>query len=309
MRNEMIRISVRSMFELQKLRIQSGNRITSAFRVKLGLNPSEAEEENEEASQILNNLRSEFKRITDGVKRITKNFKSDSQLITSRSELALIESYERQLEAENIHKKAILDELSREPIWTEYLIDVRGVGETLAGVLVSEIDIERCNSISALIAYAGLDVVVYEDEDGVTHEEGRCRKRHHLVPKTYTNREGKVVETVGITFNPFLKTKLIGVLGPSFLKLGGPYRKIYDDYKHRLEHHPKHKDKTKAHRHNMAIRVMVKTFLADLWTVWRTLEGLPVRPSYAEEKLGIVHSKPKHIQEVLDRINQKGRAA
>lgn len=43
------------------------------------------------------------------------------------------------------------------------------------------------------------------------------------------------------------------------------------------------------HRKNMAIRYMVKVFLKDLWVAWRTLEGLPVTPDYAEAKLGLKH--------------------
>jgi hypothetical protein len=35
---------------------------------------------------------------------------------------------------------------------------------------------------------------------------------------------------------------------------------------------------------------MVKIFLVDLYTAWRTIEGLPVEPSYAEGKLGKKHA-------------------
>lgn len=288
----MIRASIRSFYDLQQLRIQNGNRIAAAFRVKLGLHSSQAEEEVKEAAEILEDLRKEFKRVTDGVKRITKNFKSDSQLLTTRAELALIESYERQLEAEAVHSKAIEDELSREPIWTEYLVNVRGVGPLMAGVMLSEIDIHKCNSISALHKYCGLDVVTREDDNGDLIGEGRSMKKHHLVPKQYTNRAGETVDTVGITYNPFLKTKMVGVLADVIIKLGGPYKDTYTDYKNRLENHPKHKDKSKGHRNAMAKRYMIKMLLADLWRKWRTLEGLEVRPSYAEEKLGLVHSHP-----------------
>lgn len=292
MQNQFMRCSVRSLYDMQKLRIQNGNRITAAFRVKLGLESSQAEEENEEANELLNELRAEFKRLTDGVKRITKNIKCDSPLISNRGELALLEAYERQLEAEKIHAKAIEEELKNCAIWTDYLLDIRGVGPLMAGVILSEIDITKCNSISALWKYCGLDVLVYQNDKGETLEEGRCKQRHHLVPRTYANKKGEVIETIGITFNPFLKTKMVGVLGTVFIKVGGKYREIYDGYKHRLENHPKHANKTKGHRHAMAIRYMMKEFLADLWTTWRKFEGLPVRPSYAEEKLGLVHSKP-----------------
>jgi len=289
MRNEITRCSVRSLYDQQKLRISVGNRICAAFRVKLGLESSEAEEENPDASKLLKELRAEAKRITDSVKRVTKNTPCDSPLITTISELSLLNSYEKMLESEALHEKVIMDELSREPIWTEYLVNVRGVGPLMAGVMLSEIDIHKCNSISALQKFAGLDVITYEDDEGVTHEEGRCREKRHLIPKTYTNRKGEVKETVGITFNPFLKTKLVGVLADVILRLGGPYKDIYDGYKHRLANHPKHKDKTPLHRHNMAKRYAIKQLLADLWREWRILEGLPVKGTYAEDVLGIVH--------------------
>lgn len=279
-----MKVAVKSLYALQKLRVQQGNRIAASFRYKLGLNPSQAEKENEDAENLLKELRAEFKRITDGIKRITKATKTDSPLITTSGELALLEAYEMMLASEAKHESAVKNLLEQEPIWLNYLLGIRGCGPLMAGVIVSEIDIHKCNSISALWKYCGLDVVISE---GIN--EGRCRKKHHLAAKTYVNGDGEIIETVGITFNPFLKTKLIGVLGTCFVKLGGKYRDIYDSHKHWLENHPKHMEKTKGHRHNMAVRFMVKEFLADLWTEWRTLEGLEVRPRYAEEKLGIKH--------------------
>lgn len=291
MRNEIIRISVRSLYDMQKLRIQQGNRIAASFRTKLGLASSEAEEANQDAEKLLKQLRDEYRRITDGVARITKTFKSDSTIITSMSELRLLESYERQLEAEAIHEKAIMAELENERIWTEYLKDVRGVGPLMAGVILSEYDINKAAMVSQMWSYAGLDVVLSEDENGNIIGEARSKKKHHLVKKTYTNRDGEIVETVGISFNPFLRTKLLGVLAPVFLKLGGKYKTIYDGHKNRLQNTPRHADKPKLHIHNMAMRYMIKIFVQDLYVAWRTIEGLPVRAPYAEEKLGIVHSK------------------
>lgn len=49
------------------------------------------------------------------------------------------------------------------------------------------------------------------------------------------------------------------------------------------------KDTTDAHRHNAAIRKMMKQFLIDLYVEWRMIEGLPVREPYAEEYLGKKH--------------------
>ena len=49
------------------------------------------------------------------------------------------------------------------------------------------------------------------------------------------------------------------------------------------------KDETKGHRDNAARRYMIKMFLKDLYVVWRTVEGLPVRAPYQEEYLGHKH--------------------
>lgn len=153
----------------------------------------------------------------------------------------------------------------------------------MSGVIISEIDISKCKYASSLWMYSGLDVA----SDGA----GRSKKKEHLVEFSYIDREGKEQTKLGITFNPFLKTKLVGVLGPSFLRSGNEkYTECYYNYKNRLENHPLHKEKTKLHRHNMAIRYMVKRFLVDLYYDWRTLEGLPVEKEYSEGKLGMKHA-------------------
>lgn len=120
---------------------------------------------------------------------------------------------------------------------------------------------------------------------------GRSRRAEHLVDVKYVNKDGKEDVRKGITFNPFLKTKLMGVLANSFIKTGNAeYRKVYDDYKTRLETEARWKDESKGHRHNAAKRFMIKRFLSDLYIKWRTLEGLPVYEGYVENKLTMTAS-------------------
>lgn len=178
---------------------------------------------------------------------------------------------------------------------------------------------------------------------------GRSRRKEHLIDVEYKAKDGTIKTRKSITFNPFLKTKLIGVLGPSFLRAGGKYKDLYNEYKFRISNMPQHMDlvivdgdgpvgmniagafpttskrhkdgfrfkteqgflidkslgcyddtgqtrratyrrgKTRGHRHNMAVRYMVKLFLNDLYNAWRELEGLPVAPTYQEAKLGHTH--------------------
>ena len=109
--------------------------------------------------------------------------------------------------------------------------------------------------------------------------------------REYVTADGEVKTRKSITFNPFLKTKLVGVLAGSFLKqTPNQYRTVYDNYKHRIESDSRHVDKTLGHRHNMAMRYMVKMFLIDLYKAWRQIEGLPVAPSFHEGKLGHRHA-------------------
>ena len=181
----------------------------------------------------------------------------------------------------------------------------------------------------------------------VTFENvGRSRKEFCLEEREYLNKEGEMAIRNSITFNPFLKTKLVGVLGSSFLRAGAtfvdgvklgaarrmdmakemgfelqkkkkdgpdvpkpddqvtaflrdnginvkversPYGQAYYNYKDRLNNTRRHDDKSDGHKHNMAMRYMVKRFLVDLHIAWRTAEGLPVSVEYSEGKLGMKH--------------------
>jgi len=281
-----IRVIVRGAYDLQELRIQMGNRIVSNFKAKLGQAPSESESElDEDAKQIMKDIRSSYKKITDGVKNFPKhkNFIGD-EIISSFTELCLVGQYIDLETDEYRHFKRMEHVLEDVPIYAEYLKHIRGIGPAMAGVIVSEIDISKARYPSSLWKYCGIDTA----EDG----KGRSRRPEHLVKVKYRNKDGVESERNSITFNPFLKTKLIGVLANSFIKLANPiYAQIYRNYKHRLENHPAHADKTKAHRNNMAKRYLIKMFLVDLYKAWRALEGLPVNPPYHEAKLCIVHSK------------------
>lgn len=281
-----IKIMVRGAYDIQKLRIMMGNRIVANFKAKLGQKPGMSEEELEEAEKtILGTLRASYKKITDGVTTLPRqsSFKGD-EVISSYTELVLVDQYLSLEQQEDKQFSRLKNVLKDFPIYNEFLADVHGIGPAMAGVILSEINIHAAQYPSSLWKYAGLDVA----GDG----KGRSRKKEHLVNRDYIDKDGEPATRVGITFNPFLKTKLVGVLGSSFIKQSAtkcPYRKIYDDYKHRLENMPAHADKSKGHRHNMAVRYAVKRFLADLYVAWRKLEGLPVATEYSVGKLGIIH--------------------
>jgi len=281
MSNRIIRVLVRGAYDIQKLRIQMGNRIVGNYKARLGIPPGTKEKDQFEADKILKEIKSLFKKITDGV--VTLDNKIDlggNVLIADYTELCLVKEYLVFEAQEEMHFKRIQEELENFPIWTEYLKNIRGVGPAMAGIIISEFDIEKAKHISAFWKYAGLDVA----EDG----KGRSRREEHLVPKEYVDKKGELKTRMSITFNPLVKTKLTGVLAGVLIRLGNEkYVKIYKDYKFRLENHAVYKDTTKLHRHRMATRYMMKIFLSDLWLAWRALEGLPITEPYAVAKLGM----------------------
>jgi len=279
--NAMLKAAVNGFYSMQKTRIRVGNNVVANFKIKIGQEPSKSEETlDTDAKLLLRNLRTSYKKITDGIVGMTpRKFKEDG-LISEYSEFSLIQQYFDLVAAEENALKQITYAVKKFPIYKHFLEDVKGVGPTMAAVIISGFDIHKAQYASSLWAYAGLDVV---------GNKGRSRIKEHLVDQTYLDAEGKEQIKKGISFNPFMKTKLIGVLGSSFVKTNGVYREVYDNYKHRIQHMPAHAEKTKAHINNMAIRYTVKRFLVDLYTAWRTLEGLPVADEYSKAKLGIHH--------------------
>lgn len=205
--------------------------------------------------------------------------------------------------------KEISSTLKQIPIFNAWLTHQKGVGPTMAGVLLAFIPMHNIPTCGKLWAYCGLAV-----RTGVADRRIKGQKA---------------------TFNPWLKAKLTFVLGGSFIKSNSPWRKFYDDYKHRKEntlvqicmgckgtglYKPSQKDIeaatrdneptpkpskcancagtggpapwgcNKKHRNIASMRYMVKMFLQALYVEWRTIDGLPVRVPYAEEYLGRIHS-------------------
>lgn len=275
-----LKTMVSGMYQIQDTKIRLGNQLSAYFRERNGIEPSEATE----VDCSMDTVKKTFRSIVGDKPEISARRKYLYEgLISNYAELVMIRHYIHMEESEKTLANNLKYVLREIPIYTEWLEGVLGVGPSMAGVIISEIDISRAKYASSIWKYAGLDVA----KDG----RGRSRRAEHLTDYEYLAKDGDQKTRRGITFNPFLKTKLVGVLGASFIKQSdSPYRKIYDDYKHRLENNPVHQEKTKGHRHNMAVRYMVKQFLVDLYENWRRIEGLTVFAPYHEAKLGLKHA-------------------
>jgi hypothetical protein len=294
-----LRAAVRFFYDLQKLRIQSGNR---------------GGPQAEHAEAALDDVDKAF-------------------LTKTSAGLDL-------LEKEGLHEIARL--LKGVPIYESWLKDQRGIGPTMAGVLLSEINIENCNTASQLWSFCGVGL-----------KDGKIQRR---------------VKGQKANYNPWLKSKVLKVIGDCLLRAKSPWKDFYDNYKYRKQNtildtcaccngsgrmkveeekpkgsgqpsstsapgegsqpyekgepmrssqpevigepnaqgHPTSTGEPKtskcsncngtggpapwgrsdAHRHQASIRYMVKMFLLELWKQWRAIEGLEVRPSYHEQYLG-----------------------
>lgn len=191
----------------------------------------------------------------------------------------------------------------KEHVMWPWLNNVRGCGVMMAAAMISQFDINRAPRPSNFWSFAGLGV----------KPDGRAPRREAGLIQA----DGRK----GLPYNGWLRTKLVGVLGPGFLRANNEeYRAIYDGYRHRLEsagccslpvaEHSKSKSSiaewfpsgskagakpgdfcTKGHMHNKAVRYIVKMFLLALWEEWRRVENLPIVAPYAEAKLGMKHGE------------------
>ena len=322
MSDTIIRAMIRGAYDLQKHRIMVGNRLCANFRVKLGLAPSQKEDDDKEKSKILKQLRIRYDSITQGVVEVSRrrDYQYDG-VISDYTELCFISEYIMLEKREKKQFRRIGTALESVPIYTEFLSKVKGIGSAMAGVIISEIDISKAKYASSLHKYAGLDTasawyqthkdgqplkkLIFSEPDEIPgsdlfHDDGngnqweminkgRSNKKEHLVEIKYVDKHGELNTRKSLSYNKWLKTKLMGTLAPLFIKTKSPYADVYYNYRHRIDNMPKHKDKSDGHKMRMAHRYMIKMFLIDLYKAWRPLEGLPAYDPYHEAKLGLKH--------------------
>jgi hypothetical protein len=293
----MLKIAGRILYDYQKLRISTANRITSYFRRRLGQKPSQKLEESkvsDEKLDLLDLVQKEYKLIADGITsnkvKIEELIKKEKRTyINSLQEFKLIEPYIQLRKAEKNIEKSLIPYLESIPIYSRFLKNVKGCGPLMSMILISYLDVKKAKYVSSFWKYAGIDVVINKETG---EGEGRSKKKDHLTQVKYIDKNGEEKEKDSITFNPTLRTKLLGVLAPCFIKARSPYKEHYDNSKFRYKNDPKHKDKTPKHIDRMATRIMIKLFLKDMYLVMCEVEGIEPQLDYAEAKYNLFHSGP-----------------
>jgi hypothetical protein len=202
-----------------------------------------------------------------------KALMTDEQLDKLKEKPFFIDLFEAFTILEKKADKRIEKEMRKHNMWNT-VTSVRGLGPILAARLLLNIDIHRAKNAGSLVKYAG-----------------------YAVNRTTNKADGKV-KGEKLCYNQDLKVTVYLIVC-SFIKVANcPYRQDYDNAKLRYEElypdkpsDPKLVDpnkvyKTKAHRHQMAIRKVARLFLCHLHQVWSEKEGLEVRLPYALEHLG-----------------------
>ena len=297
----MVRSAIKTYYDFEQIRISMGNRIVTSFNIQNGQNPSESKDNiNDDMQKAIKVFEKEYQRITDAYVEnkgriktiIEKNQGENTDLklskIRSDSDYFMIDAYVGLCEKEENLKKVVLNSLKGIPIYDDFLANVKGCGPLMSGILITYLDIYKAKYKSSFLKYAGIDTY-YNEEKG--KYIGTTKFRVEMIE--YVDKNGEIKEKKSITYQPFLKTKLLGVLAGSFIKTKSDYAVPYYEYKNRKLNDPRMKGESLAHIDNMAKRYMIKIFLGDLFNKWKELEGLPVPQSYEERFLGM---EPHHWQ-------------
>lgn len=195
-------------------------------------------------------------------------------------------------------------ELSKFPIYTKYLVNIKGMGISHSLGLIGIIEnkgIENFNQASSLRHYMGVYPMKHPTKD-------------IMVAAQY-------FKGVNADFSSEHKSRLLGRVAPNLIKAKDFYKGFYDKYKQyqlnkvyeegELENiyykkplHYKYKyEDTQIklyHADKRARRRMIQLFLDHTWCVWRQLEGLNTRTPYPIEKLGHkTYINPPYIPEEL----------
>lgn len=205
-----IRCILSNVYDLQKLRIQCGNRLVQSFYTQLGIEPGTSPDAAEkDAKKLISNLKSEYSKISDGIASNNVSLKKqltlmgkDLSLIKSEMDYKLVESYMLLIKSEEESTKVLEKYVIQHPLWDKFFKDVKGCGPLMSAVCIAYFDIYKARYVSSFYRYAGLDTVQDEDKEGnklFLTQDGTWRKVRRKVCYTYqadgSNYFGRVIKT------------------------------------------------------------------------------------------------------------------
>ncbi len=282
------RIIANTYYEFQQVRIGSMNRIRDIIRKKIeGIAFDEVE--------VKKDQKDFSKRYTDEVLLKKWNNLFTEGEIPANEHDYMIKCWNLMKEGkkiENRYKGAMMNYVSEEVVYNEFLNKIRGIGPILSANLIKEFgDCSNYDTVSRIWAHTGNSVI------------------NGIAPK---RRKGEI-----LSYNPKLRT-MTWKISDSLLKQNkGYYRQIYDTEKEKQlnkiydkgflaqKYSKPYKENdtklNKLHAHNRALRKMRKIFLDHFWHASRELNGLPAEKNYVE---GVLHHN--HIISWKNAISMEG---
>lgn len=247
-------------------------------------------------------------RMKTGGRIIPKKFKDEPPPPITLHEIdkqILTQRFNELKRAEKAAFSDVKEELKYIGFYSDILSDkkrFKGIGPTMAAVILSEFKIERADTVSKMWAFAGLAVkpairckkcnILIDDKNGKLVHRKVADIKCSDTSETYASGERQSpIKGEQLPYNAFLRNKLCGVAGGCLLRCNSPWRSFYDNMKHRRN--SQGWGISDGHRHRDAIRYMIKMLLLEIWKEWRKYENLSVRPSYQEQYLGHTHHEPQ----------------
>ena len=225
-----------------------------------------------------------------------ERYESGEMKLTNQDDLKTFKNHRNRI------KTRITNELKKYPIYTEWLVNIRGIGPAIAANLILlyyykfqpicecgaeiffEKDKKNCSKCGKTLKN-GLFNFIIKKKDFANiskwwsymgqgcDESGNKAKREKGKSTGYSNTGRNIAWQISEQFIKQWDKKLQVATSK--------YREFYDYRKQKRE--KTHPESSPGHKHNMAKHEAAKIFLAHFWLVARTLDGKPLTKPYKEK--------------------------
>ena len=308
------RITASAYYDHQQVRIASMNRVRDVIRRKIeGIPLDKTEEKKENGSRE--------KKYTDTVLLKKWNELLQENKITKKEHDYITKIWDIMKDSkklENKYKTAMKRYISGKLVYTEFLNEIRGIGEVLSANLIKEFGdckvkiYKKIDDKFELIAEEGdpsfeIEYRLWKTDKLLPIEDRIYRKKgYKTVSQLWAHSGNNVVNGKAprvrkgekSSFSPKLRTMTWKISSSLLTQNKGLYRVIYDleKAKHLARIYEEGELEQKygkpyiktdislklGHAHNRALRKMRKVFLDHYWHAARELNGLPAKKNYVE---------------------------
>lgn len=224
-----VRMITRGAYRIMDHRIALGNQLFAQYRIKLGLKPSDKETAEKEAKEVLDKLREDYKRITEGCARelpSKRHFKPHG-VIDTYAELVLTHAFVTSYETEKAQFARLKYVLEDIPIYKTFLSNVMGIGERAAGVMLAELNPYRAPHASSFIQYLGLGVDDTGRGIGLRMDQ---HKEKWMKVRDGTTEEGYAMSRVSSRiYSAVRKSRILYVGGNGIIRQNSRWRDVSCD--------------------------------------------------------------------------------